>query len=260
MVQAQTAIISGAASGIGQATAVRLARRGVAIVAGYYPGDPHDVEETCKQVREVGGSIVAVPVDVRSREECDALAATAVEHFGRIDIAVAAAGIVRISPIEEMSDGDWDNVLSVDLGGVMRVFRATVERMEGPGALVAVSSVTGGIYGWDDHSHYASAKAGVIGLSRSLAVELSPRRIRVNVVLPGLIETPQTMDGVNSMGAENLAKAHDVIPLSRIGAAEEVAGAIDFLASDAASYITGQQLVVDGGLSARRPHTFPSST
>lgn len=260
MVDTQTAIISGAASGIGQATAVRLAQRGVAIVAGHYPGDPHDVEKTCEQVRDVGGSIVAVPVDVRSGEECDALAAAAIEHFGGIDIAVAAAGIVRVNPIVEMSDQDWNNVLSVDLGGVMRVFRAAVKRMEGPGALVAVSSVTGGIYGWDDHSHYAAAKAGVIGLCRSLAVELSPRRIRVNAVLPGLIQTPQTMDGVNSIGAENLMKAHEVIPLSRIGVAEEVAGAIDFLASDAASYITGQKLVVDGGLSARRPHTFPSST
>lgn len=259
MGKSQTAIISGAASGIGQATAVRLAQRGVGIVAGYYPGDPHEVEETCKHVRRAGGRVIAVPVDVRSGKECDDFAKVAIEHFGAINIAVAAAGIVRVSPIGHMSDQDWDNVLSVDLGGVMRMFRAAATRMDGPGSLVAVSSVTGGIFGWDDHAHYASAKAGVLGLCRSLAVELSPRRIRVNAVLPGLIETPQTMDGVNSMGAENLAKAHDVIPLSRIGLAEEVASAIDFLSGSDSNYITGQTLIVDGGLSIRRPHSFPSS-
>lgn len=259
MGKSQTALISGAASGIGQATAVRLAQRGVGIVAGYYPGDPHDVKETCKRVRRAGGRIIAVPVDVRSGDECDDLAKVAIEHFGAINIAVAAAGIVRVSPIGHMSDQDWDNVLSVDLGGVMRMFRAAATRMDGPGSLVAVSSVTGGIFGWDDHAHYASAKAGVLGLCRSLAVELGPRRIRVNAVLPGLIETPQTMDGVNSMGAENLAKAHDVIPLSRIGLAEEVASAIDFLSGSDSAYVTGQTLIVDGGLSIRRPHSFPSS-
>lgn len=257
MTQTTTAIVTGAASGIGQATAIRLAKRGVSIIAGYYPGDPHDISITCAEVEKAGGTIVPVPVDVRSAEEVDILADRAIDSFGRIDIAVAAAGIVRVSALESMLDSAWNDVLSVDLSGVMRVFRSAAQRMQQSGSLVAVSSISGGIYGWDEHSHYAAAKAGVIGLCRSLAVELSPREIRVNVVLPGLIETPQTMDGTNSMGSDNLLRARDVIPLRRVGRAEEVADLIDFLASPVSSYITGQSIVIDGGLSVRRPHTFP---
>jgi len=125
--------------------------------------------------------------------------------------------------------------------------------MSGRGAMVAISSIAGGVYGWDDHAHYATAKAGVLGMVRSLAVELAPRGIRVNSVIPGLIESPQSLDEVNSLGPAGLAETGKTIPAGRVGHVDEVARAIRFLTSQDASYVTGQQLIVDGGLTVRWP-------
>src|SRR5690606_1219536 len=121
------------------------------------------------------------------------------------------------------------------------------------GSMVAVSSIAGGVYGWEEHAHYAAAKAGVLGLTRSLAVELAPRGIRVNSVIPGLIESPQSLDAKNSLGKEGLEAAGSIIPWGRVGTADECARAIRFLTSDDAAYVTGQQLIVDGGLTVRWP-------
>lgn len=119
--------------------------------------------------------------------------------------------------------------------------------------MVAISSIAGGVYGWDEHAHYAAAKSGQAGLCRSLATELAPRGIRVNTVIPGLIETPQSLDPVNSLGADGLAAAAPGIPAGRIGRADDVARVIRFLTSDDSAYLTGQQIVVDGGLTVRWP-------
>ena len=118
---------------------------------------------------------------------------------------------------------------------------------------MATSSISGGVYGWDDHAHYAAAKAGVLGLCRSLAVELAGRGIRVNAVIPGLVESPQSLDPVNSLGPDGLAAASRVIPAGRPGTVDEAARAIRFLTSDDAAYVTGAQLVVDGGLTVGWP-------
>jgi 3-oxoacyl-[acyl-carrier protein] reductase len=249
----KVALITGGASGIGQALAVAYARAGARSVVGYFPGDPHDVAETVRLVEEVGGSCVPVAVDVRSATEVDAFAAQAVTSYGRLDIAVAGAGILRRAPLDEMTDGAWNAMLDVDLTGVLRTFRSAVPHMSDGGAMVAISSIAGGWYGWDDHAHYAAAKAGVLGLCRSLATELAPRSIRVNAMIPGLIETPQSLDEVNSLGPAGLEAAGKGIPWGRVGHADEVARAIRFLTSDDAAYITGQQLIVDGGLTVRWP-------
>lgn len=119
--------------------------------------------------------------------------------------------------------------------------------------MVAISSIAGGVYGWGDHGHYGAAKAGVRGLCSSLAVELAPRGIRVNCVIPGLIETPQSLDAVNSYGPEGLAAAGKGIPLGRVGRPEEIARVVRFLCNEQASYLTGQSIVVDGGLTVRMP-------
>ncbi|MEV4990290.1 SDR family NAD(P)-dependent oxidoreductase [Pseudarthrobacter sp. LMD1-1-1.1] len=247
----KAAIITGAASGIGRALAVHYARQGVVSVIGTFPGDPHDPEETLRLVKEAKGEAVIHEVDVRTTASVDALAQRAVDEYGRLDYAIANAGILRNSPLGEMTDERWHDMLNVDLTGVLRTLRAGAERMTDGGALVAVSSIAGGVYGWEEHAHYAAAKAGVLGLVRSVAVELGPRQIRANAVIPGLIETPQSLDPVNSLGPEGLKRAGNDIPWGRVGKPEEVASVIGFLTSDESRYITGQALVVDGGLTVK---------
>lgn len=249
----KVAVISGGGSGIGRALAVAYARAGADSVIGYLPSDPHDASVTVGEVEQAGGRCVAVPMDVRSLDDTERLAQTAIDELGRLDVAVAAAGILRRSSLEDMSDGAWDDMMAVDLSGVMRVFRSCARRMHDGGAMVATSSIAGGVYGWEDHAHYAAAKSGLLGLVRSLAVELAPRRIRVNTVIPGLIESPQSLDSVNSLGPEGLAAAGDIIPWGRVGTVDEAARTIRFLTSADSAYVTGQQLIVDGGLTVRWP-------
>jgi 3-oxoacyl-[acyl-carrier protein] reductase len=249
----RVAVITGAASGIGRATAVTFAEQGADVVVGTFPGDPHDPAGTVAAVESVGGRAVVGEVDVRVTAQVDALARLAVDTYGRLDFAVANAGVLRAAPLADLSDEAWDSVVGVDLTGVVRTFRSCSPHLADGGAMVAVSSIAGGVYGWADHAHYGAAKAGVKGLCSSLAVELAPRGIRVNCVIPGLIETPQSLDAVNSYGPDGLAAAGAGIPLQRVGRADEIATVIRFLCSEDASYLTGQSLIVDGGLTVRMP-------
>lgn len=249
----KVAVITGGASGIGRALALAYARTGVTSVLGYHPGDPHDPTAAVADVESAGGRALAVAADVTDPAAVRTLVERAIGEFGRLDIAVANAGILRRASISEMTDERWDDMLSVDLTGVLRLLRSAAERMGEGGSMVAVSSIAGGVYGWGDHAHYAAAKSGVLGLIRSVSVELAPRGIRANAVIPGLIETPQSLDADNSLGPDGLAKAGRSIPIGRVGRADEVARTIRFLTSDDASYITGQQVIVDGGLTVRFP-------
>ncbi|CAK6501157.1 3-oxoacyl-[acyl-carrier-protein] reductase (plasmid) [Pantoea sp. Nvir] len=247
------AAISGAASGIGLALATLYARRGIRVIAGFYPADPHDPTRAAAQVEAAGGEAIWLPLDVGSTPSVEGFMTEGIDRFGRLDYVVANAGILRRASIEEMSDAHWEAMLNVDLTGVMRCFRAAAPHLTAGASLVAVSSIAGGVYGWQDHTHYAAAKAAVPGICRSLAVELASRGVRCNAVIPGLIETPQSLDKQNSLGPEGLAKAAGAIPLARVGRPEEVASVIAFLTSDESSYLTGQSLIVDGGLTVRWP-------
>lgn len=251
--EGRVALISGGASGIGRALAVAYARAGAHSVVGHFRGDPHDPNEVVAEVEQAGARCEVVEVDVRQSAQVDAFAQAAVDRLGRLDVCVAGAGILRRAALADLTDEAWDDMLQVDLTGVLRVMRSASAVMPGPGSMVAVSSIAGGVYGWEEHAHYAAAKAGVLGLCRSLAVELAPRGIRVNAVIPGLIRTPQSLDAVNSLGEQGLEEAGAIIPLGRVGTDDEAARMIRFLTSDDAGYVTGQRFVVDGGLTVRWP-------
>lgn len=245
----RVALVTGASSGIGAATALALAQAGARVAVGTFAGDPHDPGTTRAAVEAAGGDCLVVAADVTDGREVEQACDAAVRQWGRLDIAVANAGVLRRDRLADLTDERWRAVLDVDLGGVLRTARAAAPHMAGGGAIVCVSSIAGGVFGWAEHAHYAAAKAGMLGLARSLAAELGPRGIRVNVVVPGLIETPQSLDSEHSVGAAGLRAAAPGVPLRRIGTPAEVAAAIRFLASDEAAYVTGQTLVVDGGVS-----------
>lgn len=242
------AVITGGASGIGRAIAVCYAKRGIRSVIGVFPSDPHDANETVRQVIEAGGECAVQNLDVRDTASVEAFCDCAITTFGRLDYVIANAGVLRHARISDLTDERWDDLMQVDLTGVMRTLRAGAYRIGEGGAMVAISSIAGGVYGWGEHAHYSAAKAGVLGLVRSFAVDLGPKSIRVNAIIPGLIETPQSLDPVNSLGPDGLRLAGKDIPWGRVGQPEEVATVAAFLTSSDANYITGQAIIVDGGL------------
>lgn len=247
--QDRVVLITGAASGIGAATAARLARAGADVVLGWYPGDPHDVGPAVEAVEAAGRRALAVEVDVTSTEDVDRLIGTAVSELGRLDVVVANAGIARDVPATELDDEQWRALLEVDLLGVFRCFRAAIPHMSaaGWGRLLATSSISGGVLGWPRHVHYTAAKGGIVGLIRGLSLEVAPQGITVNAVAPGVIVTAQASDPVNSFGPDGLRDFVKRVPVGRNGEAEDIAAAFHYLASEEASFLTGQTLVVDGG-------------
>jgi 3-oxoacyl-[acyl-carrier protein] reductase len=247
----RVALITGAASGIGAATARVFAEAGADVVAGWYPPDPHDVEPTRKAVEAAGRRCLVEEVDVTDTAAVDALVARTVDKLGRLDVVVANAAIARDVPSHELDDERWRTLLDVDLAGVFRCFRAAMPHMieAGWGRLLATSSIAGAYQGWASHAHYATAKAGLVGLVRTLAVELGPHGITANAIAPGVIETPQSLDPVNSLGPEGVREFANRVPVRRNGQPEDIAYTFLFLASEEASFITGQVLLADGGVS-----------
>ena len=247
----RVALVTGAASGIGSATARMLARAGADVACGWYAGDPYNVDETVGAVEQIGRRAISVEADVSQPDSGEKLVRAPLEAFGRLDIVVANAGIARIAPFVELSEERWRQVLEVNLSGTYRCFRAAVPIMAaaGWGRLLATSSTTGALQGWPNHVHYAVSKAGIVGLVRALAVEVGMSGITVNAVAPGVIETHQSADPINSLGPDGLAANHRLVPLGRNGTVEEIAAVFAFLASPAAAYLTGQTVIVDGGAS-----------
>lgn len=247
----RVALITGAASGIGAATARVYAAAGADLALAWYPPDGHDIDPVRRAAEKAGSRVVVAAVDVTQSAEVDALVARAAHELGGLHIVVANAGIARRVALQDLDDANWNKVLDVDLNGVWRCFRAALPHMQraGFGRLIATSSVAGTVSAWPQHSHYTAAKAGLVGLVKSLAVEFGSYGITANAVAPGVIRTPQALDPVNSLGPEGIAAVVAKIPAGRVGTPEDIAYMFQFLASAEASYVNGQLLVVDGARS-----------
>ena len=233
--EGKTALVTGASRGIGRAIAVELARAGATVTLSYRSGK----DEAEEVARETGGR--AVQADVSDPGQAKELVGAA----GDLDILVNNAGVTRDGLLARMSEEDWSDVIETNLGGVFHTCRAAVRGMmkRRAGSIVNISSIVG-LHGNPGQTNYSASKAGIIGFTKALARELGNRGIRANVVAPGYVDTRLTQVIADEMRELMLANT----PLGRFGTPEDIAGAVRFLCSDEASFITGEVLLVDGGL------------
>ena len=240
----KVALVTGASRGIGQATAIDLAKAGADVVVNFI-GNEAVAQETVDAIEAIGRKAIKIKADVGNAEDVQAMVDEAVAAFGHIDILVNNAGITRDGLLIRMKDSDWDDVLNINLKGVYLVTKAVAKLMvkQRAGRIINMTSVSG-VTGNVGQANYAAAKAGVIGFTKTCAKELAARGITVNAVAPGFIETAMT-DVLPEKIKEGIAAT---VPFGRMGQPEEIASVVTFLASDFASYITGQVLNVDGGM------------
>jgi NAD(P)-dependent dehydrogenase (short-subunit alcohol dehydrogenase family) len=253
--EGRVALVTGASRGIGRAIAARCAREGAAVAVNYYTGpepvlgkdNRADAEALVQEIRGAGGRAIAVEADVSNGEQVRQMVARATEELGVIDVLVNNAGIETIIPFLEMTEEQYQRVLDVNLKGewlcAQAVARELVARNR-PGAIVNIASIQSGM-ALPGRTHYAPSKRGVEALTRNLATELAPYNIRVNCINPGLIATDMTAWVMKD--PQILPVVLDKIPMKRAGEPDEIAKVAVFLASDDASYLTGQCIYVDGG-------------
>jgi len=238
----KVALVTGASRGIGRAIAVAMASRGAHVIAA---ARGNNADATVEAIRTGGGAATAVSADVTDGASVDAMLAAALQHNGRLDILVNNAGIARDQLMLRMKRADWDDVLATNLTAAFTVVQAVLKPMirQRGGRIISIGSVVGQM-GNAGQANYAASKAGLVGFSKAIAREVASRQITVNVVAPGLIATDMTQALTDKAQGDWSTQ----IPLGRIGTAEDVAAAVCFLASDEASYITGQVLAVNGGM------------
>jgi 3-oxoacyl-[acyl-carrier protein] reductase len=239
----RVALVTGASRGIGRSIVLAMSRLGAVVIAVDVLGD--QVREVVEEIERAGGRAAAVSADITDPAAVEAAVATALERYGRLDILVNNAGVTRDNLLARMKREDWQFVIDVNLTGAFTCMQAVMRPMmkQRSGRIISISSVVGQM-GNAGQANYGASKAGLIGLSKSLAREIAGRNITVNVVAPGLIDTPMTRVLPDSVRNDWAAK----VPLGRLGTAEDVASAVCFLASDEAGYITGQILAVNGGM------------
>jgi 3-oxoacyl-[acyl-carrier protein] reductase len=240
------AVVTGGSRGIGRSVVKQMTAAGAKVVFSY-AADLPAARSIVAEVETSGGTAVAVPADVSRRDEAESVVEEAHARFGRIDVLVNNAGIwnARGIPIEEMTDEEWDGMMAVNLRGMFLTIRAAVPLMKErrSGRLINVSS-TAGQRGEAFHAHYAASKSAVLGLTKSLAAELAPSGILVNAVAPGWVDTDMS---ASTLRGPDRARIDQTIVLRRPGTADEIAGAVLFLASPLSSYMTGATISVNGG-------------
>lgn len=244
MLKDKVALVTGASRGIGRAIALSLAEAGADVVINY-SGNEAKANEVAAEIEKMGRRALAIRANVAEFAQVEQMVEQVLSHYGKLDILVNNAGITRDNLIMRMKEEDWDLVIDTNLKGVFNCIKAVTRPMmkQRSGRIINISSVVG-VMGNAGQANYVAAKAGVIGLTKSMAKELASRGITVNAVAPGFIETDMT-DVLGENVREELMK---LIPLSRLGKPEDVAHLVRFLASSGADYITGQVIHVDGGM------------
>lgn len=244
MLENKVALVTGAGRGIGRAIALRLAAEGAFVIVNYN-GSRQKAQEAVEEIEKLGGKGTAYQCDISDNAACEAMIKDVIREYGHLDILVNNAGITRDNLVMKMSDEEFDAVYETNLKGVFHTIHHASRQFlkQRSGRIVNISSVSG-IMGNAGQANYSAAKAGVIGLTKSVARELASRGITVNAVAPGMIETDMTQVLPESVKEQMLNQ----IPLNRIGKPDEIAAAVAFLASDEAAYITGQVIAVDGGM------------
>lgn len=242
MLKGRVAVVTGASRGIGKAIASRLGEAGANLVLNHY--EPEDLDLS-KSIKSQGGKVHTLKGDISHFNEAEKLIAYAVKIFGHLDILVNNAGINRDNLLVRMKEEDFDRVISVNLKGTFNCIKhaSRVMMKQRYGKIVSISSIVG-LIGNVGQANYAASKAGIIGLTKSLAKELAPRGVTVNAIAPGFIKTVMTEKLPQVVKDNMLAN----IPLKKFGETEDVANLVDFLVSEKASYITGQVINVDGGM------------